>query len=139
MATEIETANRSAIHSYCEAVSAGDLDALDELLDPDVVHHSASMSGQKPGSKGVLETVSSLRKSFSHFTMVVTDTIAEGDRVAFRCNVSGTHTGDLTGAPPTGKSFEFEEIDIARFRDGHVVEIWSHPDSLALQRQLGLA
>jgi predicted ester cyclase len=42
------------------------------------------------------------------------------------------------GFPPTGKSFETDVMDVARFEDGKIVEHWGVPDQLGLLIQLGL-
>jgi predicted ester cyclase len=42
------------------------------------------------------------------------------------------------GFPPTGKSFETDVMDVARFEDGKIVEHWGVPDQLGLLMQLGL-
>lgn len=43
------------------------------------------------------------------------------------------------GLPPTGKRFQLDLIEIARFRDGKIVERWTERDFLKLLQQLGLA
>ena len=52
--------------------------------------------------------------------------------------VSGTQTGEMMGAPATGRKFQFTAMDIFRFEDGKVVERWGNADHLVLIRQLGL-
>jgi len=41
------------------------------------------------------------------------------------------------GRPPTGRKVTVDVIDIARFRDGRIVEHWGIPDQLGLMIQLG--
>ena len=122
--------NREAFRRlYEEAVSKGDLDVIDEVVRPDVVHHT-DYDAQGPGAKGLKETTAMLRRAFEDFTMTAKDVIAEGDKVAARFAVSGVHTGELDRTPPSGEPFEFEEIVIVRFSDGQIAEIWSHSEPL---------
>jgi NAD(P)H-dependent FMN reductase/predicted ester cyclase len=122
--------NREAFRRlYEEAVSKGDLDVIDEVVRPDVVHHT-EYDAQGPGAQGLKETTAMLRRAFEDFTMTAKDVIAEGDKVVGRFAVSGVHTRELDGMPPSGEPFEFEEIMIVRFAGGRIAEIWNHSEPL---------
>jgi steroid delta-isomerase-like uncharacterized protein len=137
-ASATEATNTAVFRRYCEDVlSGGDLDQIDELMDPDVVHHAA-VPGQSPGRAGMREVSEMLRTAFPDFAIVLHDVIAKDDRVAARMTVSGTHRGDLGELPATGRRVEFEELVITRFRDGKLAELWPMPDRLALLTQLGV-
>ena len=64
--------------------------------------------------------------------------VAEGDIVAGRLSMSGTHQGPLMGMPPTGRSVRTNHTHFVRFRDGKTVEHWGTRDYLGMMRQLGL-
>jgi predicted ester cyclase len=49
----------------------------------------------------------------------------------------GTHQGELLGVPASGKSVEFESIDIIRLEDGKVAEHWGVTDTMTLMQQIG--
>ena len=66
------------------------------------------------------------------------DMIAEGDKVAVRFTLRGTHGGDLMGIPPTGKPVAVTGIDINRIADGKIAERWANFDALGLMQQLGV-
>jgi hypothetical protein len=77
--------------------------------------------------------------AFPDLHVEVHDVFGEGDRVAARLTVSGTHRGVLMGTiQPTGKHAVWEGIDIFRIRDGHIMERWNSRDLLGLMRQLGV-
>ena len=44
---------------------------------------------------------------------------------------------NFTIPEPTGRSMEFSGVNVFRFHDGKVVEIWNHRDDLGLMQQLG--
>ena len=50
----------------------------------------------------------------------------------------GTHTGEMAGIPPTGKSLEFTASDIFQMADGKVTESWHNVDDLGLLQQIGI-
>jgi hypothetical protein len=61
---------------------------------------------------------------------------AEGDRVAFRWNVSGTHLGDWLGIPPTGNHVAANGITHFRIASGKVVESWTSIDLSPAEEEL---
>jgi predicted ester cyclase len=64
--------------------------------------------------------------------------MAEGDKVATRKTLQGTHQGEFMGIPPTGQQVSMGLIDIVRIADGRVVEHWSMGDNLGMMQQLGV-
>ena len=60
--------------------------------------------------------------------VTVEDMIAEGDRVAARVTMRGTHLGEFEGIAPTGKRVEVRAMDMYRITDGKIVEHWGHGD-----------
>ena len=63
--------------------------------------------------------------------------IAEGDKVVARVTMTGTHTGDFWGVPPTGRKVNLTAIYIVRIADGKIVEHWGEEDGMKVFRQLG--
>ena len=66
----------------------------------------------------------------------VLDLLAENDRVMVRYIERGTHTGDLMGLPPTGRSYEKHGFALYRVADGRLAECWLQEDDLGFQQQL---
>jgi predicted ester cyclase len=58
--------------------------------------------------------------------------------VATRVAWSGTHTGELQGIPPMGRSFRGEAIVIDRVVDGQIQERWDVSNMLSMMQQLGV-
>lgn len=63
---------------------------------------------------------------------------SDGDYVAVRFSIRGTHRGEFMGVSPTGKSIEIAGTGIHRFQNGKIAESWVTPDTLSLFRQLGI-
>jgi steroid delta-isomerase-like uncharacterized protein len=63
--------------------------------------------------------------------------IAEGDRVAARFTMRGTHRGAFFGVPPSGKSIEVQAMNFYRLAGGQFVEERGQPDLLGLMQQIG--
>src|SRR6266567_5236337 len=108
--------------AYEEGFNQRNLAVLDEVNASDLVFHNASTTTQ--GLEAFKQFLSLYLTAFpdAHFT--VEDEIAEGDRVASRATLRGTHQGEFMGIPPTGKPMTVTGIGIDRIVDGKFVEGW---------------
>lgn len=126
---------------YEEVFNQGNFDVADELIGANVVEHQLQ-PGVAPDAAGpelVKQIARFYRSAFPDIQIVVDDLIAEGDRVAARVTISGTHQGDLMGIPPTGKRVQVRSMDIIRFEDGKAAEHWGETDIMGMMQQLGVA
>lgn len=62
--------------------------------------------------------------------------MAEGDKVAVRFTITGTHKGEFQGIPPTGKEVFINCINFLTVLDGTIVEEWSNSDMTGLMQQI---
>jgi predicted ester cyclase len=129
----------SALRIFEEVISGGDLVAADALIAPDFTDHFAAQRGAPPGIDSFKFGLQMIREAFPDWRSEVWDLVEEGDRVALRWRVSGTHNGaPFMGVPPSGKAIQMDEAGMMRFADGKLVELWRVADELALMRQLGM-
>jgi predicted ester cyclase len=70
--------------------------------------------------------------------MVVDDLVGEGDKVARRWTLSGTHKSEYQGIPPTNKKIVSSGNNIFRIADYKVAEIWSRYNALGMMQQIGV-
>ena len=85
------------------------------------------------------QRLAGLRTAFPDLHLTVEDIIVEGDRVAFRGVLRGTHHGLFLGVPPTGKQVTAAAFDILQIEKGKIVAHWGGPDLLSILQQLGAA
>ena len=109
--------------------------AIAEIYAPDWVAH---MPQGDIGFDSFVNQTIALIEAFSDMSFSVEGIIAEGDMVAVRYIMRGTHQGPYQGIPATGKSIEIGGINTARVSGGKFVEGWSGADRLSLMQQLGL-
>jgi steroid delta-isomerase-like uncharacterized protein len=121
-----------------EAVNQGDLDAAATYLAADYVDDS-DPPGTPPGSVSALQRWAMLRAAFSDARVTIDDMVAEGDTVAVRFTLRGTHTGELMGIPPTGRQVVVTGIDINHIVGGQIAERWANVDTLGMLQQLGVS
>jgi len=64
---------------------------------------------------------------------------AAEDRVAVRLTLSGTHTAEYLGFPPTGRAVKYVSHEFYRVADGLIAEEWICSDTGSLFQQLSSA
>jgi steroid delta-isomerase-like uncharacterized protein len=121
---------------YEEVINAGDIDKIDQLVAEDFVEHE-QFPGISSDREGVKEFFRLLRGAFPDVHFTTEDVIADGELVAARFTMTGTHDGEFMGVPATSKQVTVSGIDIIRVRDGKCVEHWGQFDALGLLQQLG--
>jgi predicted ester cyclase len=78
-----------------------------------------------------------LRAAFPDAAVTLEDIVAEGDRVAYRLTIRGTHQGLFLGIPPSQKLVTVSFTAIVRIEDGKLAEEWGGLDQIDLLHQLG--
>ena len=128
--------NKALVRCYFEEVlSKGNVDAVDEFMAPNYVDHSIP-SGLPPGTEGLKQATITYRTAFPDLKATLDDIFAEGDRVAYRWSVSGTHLGEWLGIPPTGNHVTATGITHFRIAGGKVVEAWTSTDLSPTEEEL---
>ncbi len=131
--------NKAAIRRLIEEViNKGNIDLFDELVAADLVDH-ALPPGFPPGAQGTKQFFRLLRAAFPDLRYTIENAVGEGDYVAQRLTAQGTMKGELMGMPPSGKHAVWSSMDVARLKDGKVVEYWGIEDQLSMLQQLGFA
>jgi predicted ester cyclase len=79
-----------------------------------------------------------LRRAFPDLSLAPLVQVSEGDLVATRAELRGSHLGTLYGIPATGKTLRWEFFSLMHVIDGVVVAQQSSPDWNDAMAQLGL-
>lgn len=77
------------------------------------------------------------REAFEDLSYEVEDVLVDGEKVAVRWTMRGTHAGPLFGVAPSWETVEAEGIEIDRFEDGRLVEAWIQTDEKSILEQIG--
>ena len=128
--------NKALVRKAAELFRA---DAMEEYLQyyaPDATLHFLP-PGLPPGREGARLFYQVFRSAFPDARVRIDDLLGEGDMMACRFTLTGTHRGEFRGMPPTGKSVTITGITIFRIENGRYVERWSEADFLGLLQQLG--
>jgi predicted ester cyclase len=125
----------TVVFRWLAAGDAGDLDAFDRLLDPDVVVHAplglstTNVGDEKAVWREALAAMPDLRHE-------VQEVVVDGDVEMARVVVTGTMAGAFAGVDGTGRSFRIDQAVITHLRDGKVIEAWEIADVAALRAQV---
>ena len=126
---------------FDEVVSQGNIELVDEICMqcvPSFVVIQGVADPPPQGLEGVKGLIGVLRTAFPDLKFTIEGQIAEGDQVATRLTVRGTHLGEFMGIPATGKQMAVSGVSIWRLADGKLVNEWVNWDSLAMMQQLGV-
>lgn len=130
--------NKAIARRFAQVWSAGGLPIVDELAAPDLVVSYPIYPEPLHGPEELKAALGEFVSAFPDLTIEVGDLIAEGDTVAVRWTIRGTHQGTLLGIAPTGKAISVSGISFLRIEGGKVVEDTGVGHMLGLLQQLGV-
>jgi predicted ester cyclase len=86
--------------------------------------------------EGFKQFIYLLWKAFPDIRIMFDDIIIEGNKVACRYNLTGTHKGEFMDLRPTDKQFRVNGMTVFSFRDKKCVQRWNLVDMISLMEQL---
>lgn len=129
--------NKAIARRFYEAFGAEDMDALKEVLAPDLVaysHAGPEAQNREQHLQGIAMWLGSFETGFD-----VEEQIAEDDKVATRVTLRAVHNrGEFMGVQPNDKQFELSGMSIERIKDGRIVHRRVESDWLKVMQELGL-
>ena len=132
----IET-NKLVMHRFTEFINTASEKLAGELISPNAIFHVPGRAEPLKGPAGYLSIIGMMRVGFPDIRWTLEEMIAEGDKVAARFTMRGTHQGTFFGVAPTGKKIEVAAMNFYRLSGGQFVEERGQPDLLGLMQQIG--
>jgi steroid delta-isomerase-like uncharacterized protein len=127
--------NKAVVRRFFAALDDQDLDGVAALLAPDYRLH---FDGNPEMDRGAgIGFFGAFLAAFPDISHQVQDQIAEGDRVATRIVVRGTHQNELMGIPATGNGMSIGATNVMRVDQNKIAEHWVNSDSFGMLVQLG--
>ena len=127
--------NKAIVRRAFEFFDWGELEAYFEFLAPEYVDHATTRVLSLEQDK---QFYTMFFSAFPDCSVTIEDMVAEGDKVAYRITVRGTHKGEFMGIAPTGNKIEMINTAIVKIVDGKFVETRATIDGLRLMQQLGV-
>jgi len=135
-AKEIKALVRRLIEEHNKGKAAA-MAVIDELCATNIAYHGSG-GEEIRGIKDYKQSTSESYNVIPDLHFAIDDIVVEGDKVAVRFTLTGTHKGEFMGHPPTNKKLKEWAIIIYRVVGGKFVEGWERGDTLGLMQQLGL-
>jgi steroid delta-isomerase-like uncharacterized protein len=129
--------HRDFFKQFVQFINTADENLAQQLISPLAKFHVPAQPEPLQGPKGYLMIIAMMRSGFPDIQWTLEEMIAEGDKVAVRYTMQGTHQGEFMGFAATGKSILVQAINFYRLVDDQIVEEYGQPDMLALLRQIG--
>ena len=112
--------NKKIIMEFTNAINNRSLTAIDALVAKNIIEHRPGTGQGIDATKGFLMA---LQSAFPDFKTLLTQTIAEGDKIVVFTNTTGTMKGPFMFAPgvkPTEKTYSFQTADLYRIENGKI-------------------
>lgn len=112
-----------------------------------IVRYFAALSGKAKTATVVAEFSDSqelkqhieiFEAAFPKYELFTDEMIAEGNKVVVRARFHGTHSGDLMGIAPTGKTAALSFIIVYQIEAGKITGFNMAIDQMELMKQLGV-
>jgi len=104
--------NKAIVRSFLEALDRQDFDALKE----------------HPGLYATVVRQPIIRAAFPDLQTTIEHQVAEGETVATRATLRGTHRGTLFGVAPTNQPLTWSVLLMDTIRDGKIVLHYANAD-----------
>lgn len=129
-----ETNRETAFRFFDDVWNQQSFDLLDDLCHEEAVFH---LGDDLISDLAIVkQMIAGWFEAFPDSVHTVEDIIAENDKVVVRFSGYGTHLGEFMEIPATEREFRYTGINIFRFYDGRIAEVWANTDMLGLVQQL---
>jgi len=130
-------ASKQVLIRFTDFINTASETLAAELISPDAIFRVPGRSEPMRGPAGYLAIIQAMRGGFPDIQWTIEEMVAEGDKVAARFTMRGTHLGTFFGAPSTGKKIAVQALNIYRLSGGQIIEETGQPDLLGLLQQIG--
>jgi steroid delta-isomerase-like uncharacterized protein len=131
--------NKLLMNNFTDFINTAREDLATKLISPNAMFHVPGRPEPLQGPSGYLAIIGMMRAGFPDIQWTLEETIAEGDKVAARFTMRGTHEGVFFGVPPSGRKINVKAMNFYRIAEGQFVEEHGQPDLLGLLQQIGAA
>jgi predicted ester cyclase len=129
---ETDTNRQLVRRLYDECINPGRLERLADFVSGDFVG-----PGNGRGPESFAATIGALRAGFPDLAYKLEDVVADGDRVAVRWTLRGTHTGTFRTFSPTGKKIANRGFAVFHLAGGKIVGATVETDRLGFLLDIG--
>lgn len=133
-------ANKAVVKRYLEVMGTTEFAAVataSEAANHKLLRHEFENLKYNADDPVLAEVMQPELEAITDRTNAIIQLIGEGDTVAARLQMTGTHKGNLYGIPVTGKAIDIALAAVFKLESGKIVESWFMAEEARLLRQLG--
>lgn len=127
--------NEAIVRQVIALTNERKLDEAFEHYAADYEYHGPAGSELR-GREGIRGMWEQFLAGFPDMQSTIEDLISDGDKVAMRWRVDGTHTGEFMGIPPSNKRMTLRVNELFRIENEQLAEAWDQFDQLDLMQQI---
>jgi steroid delta-isomerase-like uncharacterized protein len=132
-----EEINKQVVRQFFELLGRNDTERMEQLLISSTQYSFHPSGMPNMDWNGHKQLLAAITRAFPDLHHDVKDMVAEGDKVAVRLNVTGTHKGEFQGIPPSGRKLSLDEMAFLTIIDGRITEGWIISDTMSFMQQIG--
>ena len=111
--------NEELVRAFYEPFNSNDTSIYSQILDESWVDIPMA-PGQEPGPGGMTAHIAGFHEAFPDYNVTNEALIVDGDHVAVRSTVTGTHRGPFMGQAPTGRPIRIRTMDLKDLKNEEV-------------------
>ncbi len=132
----LEQSKAAARRCFDDIWNKGNLAAIPDVIAADYVGYT--LQGATKGLAAFEQSVRNARTAFPNLHYTIDSMVGEGDTLALRLTLTGTMTGKMGNAEPTGKSFDYKMALFNKYSNGKCVESVLVGNRKSINQQLGV-
>jgi predicted ester cyclase len=130
--------NKELMRKFEIMINTADDKIAEELILPEAPFYTPASPVPLYGGEGYLSVVHWMRTGFSDVQWKLEEMVAEGDKVAVRWTLTGTHDGEFLGIKPTGNKISVTMMNFYYFNEeGKVVNDIAAEGMIGILRGIG--
>ena len=130
--------NHAFMRKFTEFLNTASPKLAAELIAPEAVFRPVITGRVHKGAEGYLEILAVLGAGFPDAHWELREVVGEGNVLAARFCISGTHGGEFQGIAATGRPVRISAINLYRLKHGRLAREFDQFDNLSLLWQMGV-
>lgn len=132
----VENVNKSVMLKFIEFINTANESIASEIIAEEALFYSPTSTEPLRGIDGYMLILNMMRSSFPDINWKLEEMIAEGNSIAARFSMTGTHRALFFDLQPTGKKIKINVKNFYRFMNGKIIEEHGQPDIFGLLQQI---
>ena len=128
--------DRLAVETLYRAFSENKPELLNEAVSL-ASQHIPLAPGQAPSREGMKPLIEGFAAAFPDLGITIHEVVGAPGRAAVRAEITGTHTGEWFGVPPTNRAFRMPIHEFHHIKDGRITHTWHLEDWFGWLFQVG--